>query len=546
LKFHIHKYISLILVALILSTALAPIAQASDSPVVSESSTASVEQPCPSCAELSIPKPQATSDVLMPVIYGFWLAEVTEEYTDIHLWYKLLPTVSSTTTITTTTYTYATNTPSYINPHAVATTTGDSTVAYTYDNNGNLTSNGTSTYTWDYNNRLTQAVGNNSTSTYTYNPWGQRVKQTVATTSLASTYYPTKFYNTDGTTPVKHIFAGDMLIATVTGTGTTSTVSYIHTDHLGGTSVVTDSSGATKELTDYYPYGNTRFDDQTGFNEQRKFTGHEYDSPTGLSYMNARYYTGTNGRFISQDPLFLAIGDNGQVKQITGQELQRLLADPQALNAYAYARGNPLRLVDPNGEWIWDVVTGRQSWNSFALKVGDAAQTLYNTNSAAQVAMDNPLVPGVVGLVAGGAAGVIAGASALGVAGAQSLAGTCIAFCNKAPTIVRQSINVTSKGMLHIQKFHSLTSDKLYDKTGNLTKSYFSNLSEVSNLIQRANGVTAKLQPWNGNFQRIMDAGKIIGFDKAANKFTSTYTVITDKIGNLVTSHPGLPSTIIK
>ena len=42
----------------------------------------------------------------------------------------------------------------------------------------------------------------------------------------------------------------------------------IHTDHLGGTNVVTDQGGEVTEVTDYYPYGGLRIDDQAG-----SFTG---------------------------------------------------------------------------------------------------------------------------------------------------------------------------------------------------------------------------------------------------------------------------------
>lgn len=60
--------------------------------------------------------------------------------------------------------------------------------------------------------------------------------------------------------------------------------------------MVTDASGAIIEATDYYSYGGIRVDEQTGFNEQRKFAGHEYEGDTGLSYMEARYYNGSVGR----------------------------------------------------------------------------------------------------------------------------------------------------------------------------------------------------------------------------------------------------------
>ncbi|NLT33032.1 MAG: RHS repeat-associated core domain-containing protein [Acidobacteria bacterium] len=66
----------------------------------------------------------------------------------------------------------------------------------------------------------------------------------------------------------------------------------------------------------------------------RDFTGKERDAETGLDYFGARYYSGAQGRFLSVDP-----GNAGAVNE-----------DPQSWNAYAYARDNPLKYVDPNGE----------------------------------------------------------------------------------------------------------------------------------------------------------------------------------------------------
>ncbi len=122
------------------------------------------------------------------------------------------------------------------------------------------------------------------------------------------------------------------------GSSATSTINYILTDHLGGTSAVLDSSGNIQELNDYYPYGNSRLDElSSGTSEVRKAFGHEYDTSTGLIYANARYYNGSNGRFVSQDPVFV----NVDALDFT---------DPQSLNAYAYARNNPLVYTDPSGK----------------------------------------------------------------------------------------------------------------------------------------------------------------------------------------------------
>ena len=214
-----------------------------------------------------------------------------------------------------------------------------------YDNNGNLTSDSTWTHAWNYNNQLTQSTGG-STVTYAYDHTGQRVKLVSGGTT---TRYANKLYNTDGAKNVKHIYAGSQLVATLENT----TLQYIHTDHLTGSNVATDSTAGMVQLLDYYPYGSMRIDWKYGsFDEQRKFTGHMYDRDTSLTYANARYYKQMIGRFLSQDPVFLAVGNDESLKAKTGLRLRRYLQNPQSFNNYSYAVNNPMRVVDSGGEWI--------------------------------------------------------------------------------------------------------------------------------------------------------------------------------------------------
>jgi len=67
---------------------------------------------------------------------------------------------------------------------------------------------------------------------------------------------------------------------------------------------------------------------------RQKFTSKERDDETGLDYFGARYYSSTQGRFTSPDEFW----KDSQV------------ADPQSWNKYAYARNNPLKYIDPEGE----------------------------------------------------------------------------------------------------------------------------------------------------------------------------------------------------
>ena len=91
------------------------------------------------------------------------------------------------------------------------------------------------------------------------------------------------------------------------GASATASTTYLHPDHLGGTNVTTDEDGEVTQTLDYYPYGSQRITSGS-FSEQRRFIGEEYDGDTEFSYLNARYYQGSRGQFMSQDPVFLGIG----------------------------------------------------------------------------------------------------------------------------------------------------------------------------------------------------------------------------------------------
>src|SRR3989344_5528030 len=110
-----------------------------------------------------------------------------------------------------------------------------------YDNNGNLTNDGTLTNTWNYKNQLVETTNGTFTHDYLYDESGNRVSSSDGTTT---TVYPNKYYNYDGTKKTKSIYAGDQLVATTETASSIVTPYYVHTDHLGGTNVVSDSTGA--------------------------------------------------------------------------------------------------------------------------------------------------------------------------------------------------------------------------------------------------------------------------------------------------------------
>src|SRR3989338_9324682 len=141
-----------------------------------------------------------------------------------------------------------------------------------------LTSFASTTNTWDYKNRLTVVAASSTPTTYyAYDHTTQRIAKGDGT---ATTTYPTKYWNIASATTTRHIFTpSGELVATIEGNGTATSTKYVHTDHLGGTNVVTNSLGEYTEVSDYYPYGTDRIS-LGSYDDQRKVTGHEYDTPT--------------------------------------------------------------------------------------------------------------------------------------------------------------------------------------------------------------------------------------------------------------------------
>jgi RHS repeat-associated protein len=58
----------------------------------------------------------------------------------------------------------------------------------------------------------------------------------------------------------------------------------------------------------------------------------------GHDFLNARYYDGSRGQFLSQDPVSW------------GNPKAQNLTDPQSLNVYSYSGNNPITRSDPRGK----------------------------------------------------------------------------------------------------------------------------------------------------------------------------------------------------
>jgi len=121
-------------------------------------------------------------------------------------------------------------------------------------------------------------------------------------------------------------------------------VYFYYTDPAGTPLAMSDSTGNVLWRADYLPFGEETIDLSTVQNN-KMFVGKEKDSESGFYYFKARYMDPTAGRFGSPDLV-------GPVNAGTGKINQKLLANPQQLNRYAYALNNPYSYIDTDGNIV--------------------------------------------------------------------------------------------------------------------------------------------------------------------------------------------------
>ena len=102
-------------------------------------------------------------------------------------------------------------------------------------------------------------------------------------------------------------------------------------DHLGSPRVVTGPTGRVESTQKYLPYGELL--EQSGtYTTAKGYTNHEQTDPSGLIYMQARFYLPTYGRFNAPDPA-----------------RDQHFEDTQSWNIYSYVRNSPIGSTDPTG-----------------------------------------------------------------------------------------------------------------------------------------------------------------------------------------------------
>ena len=168
-------------------------------------------------------------------------------------------------------------------------------------------------------------TGPSLTASFVYDGDGARVKSTI---NGVTTYFVGSHYEKSGSTVTKYYYAGSQRIAMRKG----GTLSYLLSDHLGSTSITTNSAGALVSELRYKPWGETRYSNGTTPTKYTYTGQYSNVSDFGLLFYNARWYDPALGRFAQADSI--------------------VPGGVQGYDRYAYVNNNPVRYTDPSGHCI--------------------------------------------------------------------------------------------------------------------------------------------------------------------------------------------------
>ena len=287
------------------------------------------------------------------------------------------------------------------------------TTTFQWDANGNMLTrqdnrhNPNIWHCWDEDNRLTGVRNAQMAGYYQYDAQGERIYKLTAEVQTMQVnghtmvsaanpreiLYASPYLVADRNGYTKHYFAGTERIASKTGTGGLADISqpvctsqqlalkrehsnmladdvfigclhmehvvlndwqlkilhnlsvaqgpeqecyWYHSDHIGSTAWVSGVTGTGIAHRGYLPFGEPFVTQQLpgAWNPRYTFSGKERDEETGYSYFGARYYHSDLSIWLSVDPM----------------------SDKYpSLSPYAYCGNNPIQIMDPNGEDIWEI-----------------------------------------------------------------------------------------------------------------------------------------------------------------------------------------------
>lgn len=241
--------------------------------------------------------------------------------------------------------------------------------------------------------------GNNHLSyTYGYNHERISMSETVAGIGRTKDYADHCEFINNGSKVLTYLGGPLGTFAVVVTENGTNTIHYIHKDHLGSWTTITDAEGNVEQELSFDAWGNFRNPyTWTGANAvhpmfDRGFTGHEHLYGFGLINMNGRMYDPIMSSFLSVDN-YVQSPDNSQ-----------------NFNRYAYCLNNPLKYTDPSGEFFWlvpNIGYSKEGGLSFGLTAAVGLPGLWSAQASLGYSVGSQSIYGSAGVTFVGITGYV-------------------------------------------------------------------------------------------------------------------------------------------
>jgi RHS repeat-associated protein len=393
-------------------------------------------------------------------------------------------------------------------PHAASIAyTSSYTYTYSYDCNGNMIARNVDnpySLAYDAENRLTGVTGSTNAA-FLYDGDGNRVKGTVGSTT---TIYIGNYFEWTGSTDFmkKYYYAGSTRVAMRIGSTTnpTAQLTYLLDDHLGSTSVTTNSSGTKVAELRYKPLGRTRYTSGSTLTTYR-FTGQRAEASVGgsfgLYFYGSRWFDPLLGRFISPDSI---IPDQN---------------NPQSWDRYEYVFNNPVRYNDPNGHCPWCIGAAIGGLVGAVIGFGgyygytQATHSQFNWGTAAIATGIGAAGGALIGTGVGAAAGaeMLSGATVEATAGAGAATAAATTALNATGGDPTDEINIAKQAA---QRFSPAFAQSL-GQTGETLSGVIKNTTRIESLTRTANyRIPDQLIPE----QNILSEVKNVGYQAYTNQ----------------------------
>ena len=275
--------------------------------------------------------------------------------------------------------------------------TGNRRNNYSYDVNGNVTSDATNSLQSSYNLiNLPSQIKSGSTVKANYSYLSDGTKAAALNASSVGYDYAGSFTYSHASNGAKTLESVAFGGGRIRKSGSTYAVDYHITDHLGSVRAIVNASGTVVEQNDYYPFGMRHPNGLTQLSANRwRFSGkEEQDAAFGIAYSDfgARFYD-RSAAWTTIDPM-----------------AEKYFS----VSPYAFCNNNPVKLADTDGQVVHIAIgaaIGAAVNGGIAAIQGKSPQEIKAAAAGGAVAGAITAATGGASLIVAIAGGAVAGAA---------------------------------------------------------------------------------------------------------------------------------------